>query len=521
MQQLPKSIFIFIICIPLAVLLGVMLATPLDRTALIIVFGTFLLLLTPVLLTSHHALLILSWNAYVNAFFLPGQPYIWMLTTALSSFFTVLTRTLNRGKMPFLNVPSVTWSLLFLGILTYVTAELTGGVGAQAVGSSVFGGKRYFYLWCAILGYFAISNIPVDPKKRQLLGALFFLSSVTAAMSNVAFMLGEKFYFLFLLFPVDWAMAQAAAEYEVGGFSRVAGLGPASLAAISFLLLRYGIRGTFSLAKPWRMAFFFACFAAGLLSGFRSILVLTVLLMVVQFFLEGLHKTKYLAIFTMGLLLITTLVAPFANKLPLSAQRCLTMLPLDLDRAAVDTARGSTDWRLEMWRAVVPDVPMYLLRGKGYAIDPKDLYFAQKDISVRIMAPYETALIAGDYHNGPLSLIVPFGIWGVLGFAWFCIASLRVLWRNFKYGEESIKNINAFLLTCFVARLFFFFFVFGAFYMDLSILTGIVAMSVSFNRGMASPATAPVLVPVSSGPDPEPSAVPAWQPAFARRIQTW
>ena len=168
MQQLPKSIFIFIVCIPLAVLLGVMLATPLDRSALIIVFGTFLVLLTPVLLPSHHMLLILSWNAYVNAFFLPGQPYIWMLATALSAFFTLLTRTLNRGKMPFLNVSSVTWSLIYLTIITYVTAQMTGGVGAQAVGSSVFGGKRYFYLWCAILGYFAISNIPVDPKKRAL-----------------------------------------------------------------------------------------------------------------------------------------------------------------------------------------------------------------------------------------------------------------------------------------------------------------------------------------------------------------
>jgi hypothetical protein len=521
MQQLPKSIFIFIICIPLAVLLGVMLATPLDRTAMIIVFGSFLVLLTPVLLTSHHTLLIVTWNAYIDAFFLPGQPFIWMLAAVVSGFFTILTRTLNRGKMPFLNVSSVTWSLVFLAVVTYVTAKLTGGVGAQAVGSNVFGGKRYFYLWCAILGYFALSSIPVEPKKRQLLGALFFLSSISAAMSNLALMLGEKFYFLFLLFPVDWAMAQAAAENEVGGFSRVAGLGPASLAGISFLLLRYGIRGTFSAARPLRLLLFFACVAAGLLSGFRSILVLTVSLLTIQFFLEGLHRTKYLAIFVMGALLTAALIVPFANKLPLSAQRCLTMLPLDLDRAAVDAARGSTEWRLEMWRAVVPDIPMYLLKGKGYAIDPKDLYFAQQNISVRVISPYETALVAGDYHNGPLSLIIPFGIWGMMGFGWFCTASLRVLWRNFKYGDESIKNINAFLFTSFVAKLVFFFFIFGAFYMDLSTLTGIVGLSVSFNRGMASRSRA--RVPVVTNPEPQPDApvAPAWQPAFARRIQTW
>src|SRR5256885_506820 len=122
-----------------------------------------------------------------------------------------------------------------------------------------------------------------------------------------------------------------------------------------------------------------------------------------------------------------------------------------------------------------------------YAIDPKDLYFAQQNISVRTYAPFETALVAGDYHNGPPSLIIPFGVWGVLAFIWFCWASLRVLWRNFKYGEESIKNINGFLLASFTAKLIYFLFVFGAFYMDLSILVGFVAVSVSFNRGMAAP----------------------------------
>jgi hypothetical protein len=524
MQQLPKSVFIFIFCVPLAVLLGFMLATPLDRTALAIVFGVFLVLLTPILLTTHHIFLIVMWNAYIDVYFLPGQPYMWMLATLVSAFLSILTRTVNRGRMPFLNVSSVTWSLIAIGLVSFLTSQLTGGVGAQAMGSDIYGGKRYFYLWCAILGYFAMSSIPVDPNKRQMLAGLFFLSSITSVAGNITLMLGEKFYILFLLFPVEWAMAQASSEYEVGGITRVAGLGPASLAAISFLLVRYGIRGTFAVRRPWRGLAFLACIAAGLLSGFRSILILTVTLMVVQFFIEGLHRTKYLFIFGLVGALTVTLMVPFAKRLPLSAQRCLTMLPLDLDRGAIEIARGSTDWRIEMWRFILPDVPKYLWVGKGYAIDPKDLYFAQQNISVRTYAPFETALVAGDYHNGPLSLIIPFGVWGVLAFVWFSAASLRLLWRNFKYGEESIRNINGFLLASFIAKLFYFLFVFGAFYMDLSTMVGIVALSVSFNRGMAARVLAPARVPVAVAEpqaSPAPVPVPAWQPAFARRIQTW
>ena len=236
MQNLPKSLFIFVFCVPLAIVLGVMLATPLDRTTMVLVLSGFLLLLTPFFLTGHHGFLIVSWNAYVNAFFLPGKPYIWMLTVLISLFFVVLTVTLNRGKIKIISVPSVALPLLVLGVITVVTSQLTGGVGAQALGSEVFGGKRYFFLWFAIAGYFALSCLPVDPKKRKFLAGAFVLSSVTAAISNVAFMLGESFYFMFLLFPVEWAMTQAVSENAIGGFTRVGGLAPASVALLSFML---------------------------------------------------------------------------------------------------------------------------------------------------------------------------------------------------------------------------------------------------------------------------------------------
>jgi hypothetical protein len=217
-----------------------------------------------------------------------------------------------------------------------------------------------------------------------------------------------------------------------------------------------------------------------------------------------------------GLGLITVLVLPIANRLPLSVQRCLTLLPLDLDRAAIEGARGSTDWRLEMWRALLPDIPTYFWLGKGFAIDPKDIYFSQTHISLKWIAPYEASLVAGDYHSGPLTLIIPFGIWGVLAFAWFCVAAIRVLWRNYKYGDPDIQNINTFMLVAFLSQLVYYLFVFGAFYMDLAKFVGIVAMSVCINHGVASRVGAPALVaakPVTIDPEPEPGVAGGLQPA--------
>ena len=158
MQSLPKSLFLFIFCLPLAVLFGVLLATPLDPTTLVVVASSFMVLLLPFLIKGYHTLLVLSWNAFVNVFFLPGKPYFWMLMTAISLGLLVLTKTLNRTKMKLIFVPSVAWPLIILGLVGYITSQLTGGIGVRAIGSETYGGKRYIFQWVAIAGFFALSK---------------------------------------------------------------------------------------------------------------------------------------------------------------------------------------------------------------------------------------------------------------------------------------------------------------------------------------------------------------------------
>ena len=94
------------------------------------------------------------------------------------------------------------------------------------------------------------------------------------------------------------------------------------------------------------------------------------------------------------------------------------------------------------------------------------------------------AALAGDYHNGPLSVIIPFGIWGVIAFVWFVVASLRVLYRNYKYCDPSLRIINAFLFAAFLTRIIIFTIVYGAFDGDMRFLVGYVGFSVCLNRGV-------------------------------------
>src|ERR1051325_4648121 len=91
----------------------------------------------------------------------------------------------------------------------------------------------------------------------------------------------------------------------------------------------------------------------------------------------------------------------------------------------------------------------------------------------------------GDYHNGPLSVIIPFGIFGSIAFLWFLGASFKVLRANYKYGDHDCFHVNTFLLAYFIAKVILFFVIFGGFYSDLPMFIGIIGFSITYNGGVA------------------------------------
>ena len=151
-------------------------------------------------------------------------------------------------------------------------------------------------------------------------------------------------------------------------------------------------------------------------------------------------------------------------------------------------AEGTLRWRLDIWKAVYPEIPKYLFLGKGFAYSGTDSYLATEAMR-RGIAPGidEATLIGGYYHQGILTTIIPLGIWGLLAFGWFCWSALRVLARNYRYGKESLKVINTCLLSMFICRLVFFIFFYGQFDQDLYVFTGIIGLSITLNGGVAKP----------------------------------
>ena len=95
--------------------------------------------------------------------------------------------------------------------------------------------------------------------------------------------------------------------------------------------------------------------------------------------------------------------------------------------------------------------------------------------------------MVGDYHNGPLSVILPFGIFGAIAFVWLLIAGLRVVYRNYRFGDPAYHHFNTFLFAYFAVKVVIFFVIFGSLHSDLPQFLGLLGLSISLNGGVAKP----------------------------------
>jgi len=485
-----RSVVIYGICVPLAIFLGYLLANPVDFTSFLTVSLLFGLLMAPLLLRWHHLLLVLFWNSTMGLFFLPGRPTLAMALIAASFGISMLSYIMNK-RLKFISVPSVTWPLLFIVAVVLATAKLTGGIGVNALGSSQIGGRRYVVLLVSIMGYFALAARRIPLEKANTYINLYFLGGMTSVFGHLAAIVSPSFYFIFLIFPPDTAGMVSRESAAGEQFTRLSSLAMSSMALMAWLLARHNIRGLLDAKKWWRLPVFVFLLGACMLGGFRGMIITMVLTCALLFYLEGLMRSRMLPLVLITALFTCAVALPFADKLPLSIQRSITFLPLKLDPAAELSASASTDWRIEMWKEVLPTVPKYLILGKGLTIDADELEMLTSGMNRGEIGAAASEL-AGDYHNGPLSVVIPFGLLGLAGFVWFLGAGCRVLYRNYKFGDPALENINRYLLAFFIVKIIGFFIIFGAFASDMLSFGGAIGLSVALNGGMLGPVKQPV-----------------------------
>jgi hypothetical protein len=510
-----RSLIIFAVCVILAICLGFMLANQLTYTQLVVYGLLGFILLFPLMLRWHYPLMLLCWNLTAVAFFLPGSPSMALVMVAISLGISILQRMISRDSH-FIRVPQITFPLMFMVAVVAVTAKLTG-VGLRVFGGEVYGGHKYFYVLGGILGYFALSARRIPLGRKNLYLGLFFLSGLTAFIGDIFPLLPHWTYYIYEFFTYNqYYFATNTLGGEAVRFSGAVGT---ALAVFFYMLARYGIRGIFLERKPWRWIIFILFLTYGLFGGFRTFVALVGLTFAIMFYLERLHRTRLMAVFLLTALLGGLALIPLASHLPFTFQRALAFLPVNINPVARLAAQGSAEWRYQMWKALLPQVPDYLLLGKGYVISPLDYEFVMgPEASIRnTFAEDQGLALAEDFHSGPFSVLIPFGIWGVIALAWFLAAGIRVLYANYRYGDPELQTVNSFLLAAFIAHTIFYLFVFGDFSSDMIKFCGLLGLSVSLNGGMRRPAPATRPAPQAQPTQSFARIPPAPAPAFQRR----
>jgi hypothetical protein len=472
---------IFGLCLPLAILLGYLLAEPYASASISILVVLFAVLFIPVMMRWYHPLLVFSWYLAMQPTFIPGRLQIWVLMSFAALFFAILNRSVDPG-FRMTNVKELTWPLLALLLVVVATAMATGGVGFSILGSKGVGGKNYVTLFGAIAGYFALSMRPFKPKHAALALAIFFLPAITSLAGWIAGLIGPAANFVYVLFADTSGATPSVADLTIDPeMQRLTGFMPAAIAIFCWLLSRYGVIGILDLSRPWRIAALLGVVIMGCLGGFRSMLLLMVAIFLILGCMERMWHSRAFLILLVGGTIAFAFLAAFANKLPFPVQRAISILPVEIDPVARLGAEWSTEWRLEMWKAVASEVPDYFFLGKGYTLSSAELALVMESTTRGYLENWAGSAMAGDYHNGPLSVIIPFGIWGAMAFLWVLYAGTRYLYKVYQDSSEELKGVNRFLLALFLARILFFFFVFGSFYNDFYHLTGILGLSVALN----------------------------------------
>ena len=482
-----KMLITYAICIPIAIFVGYLLTNPLDYGTLGFLGLVLALIISPVFIKWHYPIMVFGLSLPAYLFFLKGDPQVWQVTTLLCLGIAVVERAMNSEKR-FLKAPAMSWPLLFTLGMAIITMKLTGGFGLHMLGADTGGGKKYINLYLGIATFFALVSQGIPPAQRKLYITLFFISGAFGFISDMFPFLPKPLNYINLLFPPS---GFSMSDVGTISASRLGYLANSATAIMIFLVARFGLRGIFSLAHLFRLALFLGLFIISMMGGFRSAVAGNLLLMGLVFVMEGLHRTKLTAVIAIFVLIAACLIVPFSRDMPYNIQRALSFLPVDVDPLARADAVASTEWRQNIWRAVWPTVPYYLLLGKGYALSTTDFESMGNDtafkLSAQVDASQEGLAISGDYHSGPLSTLIAFGIWGGISILGLMVGGLYVLYRNYKYGEPDLLIINSLLLAIHLQHIITFFFVFGGYDGDVGYFARIVGFSVALNWGVRGP----------------------------------
>ena len=419
-------------------------------------------------------LLFLIIATYSSRLYLPGIPAQLELVDLLQVLFIcicIAKAALIHGNYAIELKHSVLLTLLLLNVALVIMIR---GAGFRALGGDQWGGFRYVPLIINALFLLNIRMIRMTPAMwKWAILSMFAMSFIPAMAEVIAVVTNGKVSFQYNFIQLAESTVNAAQNFASGGsrvvrFASLGSLG-GGLFMLAFLIR---IPGKLRFLPP--IIFLFLAFILRAMTGHRLALISSIIFCWIygmNYFFQRKKLGRYISVSVLIALSSATIIYLIAPKLPDAAQRAISFLPgVNINLHVQLDADHSSQWRLNLWQDAIQEIPEYWLIGKGFTFPS---YAVQSHSGVIDLAEmHEWAVVTSTYHNGPLSLLIGFGISGLLiGSALFITPHIyHAKMQQSSWRDPFLQRVHLVILIQSIVSMIIFFSVYGDAPSDLATL---------------------------------------------------
>lgn len=346
-----------------------------------------------------------SGNTYVLPFGLSVRDVTIMLGFCAYIGYRIVTGRSRRHKWTLLD------GLVILNAAYVVITFVLHPVGFRVSGSETYGGRNYFNIALALVGFWVLVKLPRSVKNTSRIPYFLLAGALIVAILNLIVYLAPSTtpYLLRFYGGVDYT-SFVSSIVTAPRLTRWAQLYPFGMTLTFVLCAKYPPRVLFN---PLRWPFYFGllAFVTILATGFRNVLLWAIAaLFISAVFHRGLREVVAAAILGGLLLLFAVLGHGRFYDLPMAAQRTLSFMPGDWAAEVKTDAQSSSEARFDWWEKIIK---YRMIRdwwfGDGFGVAERD-YLLTAGSGTRVE---EHFMLTGAYHNGPLSTIRFAGVCGL------------------------------------------------------------------------------------------------------------
>jgi hypothetical protein len=433
----------------------------------------------------------------INA--VPGSPPVYWVAMMLALGMMTLRFIMRTNELRH----RLTWMdfAIFIQALVIAQAWIRNPAGLAVFGGDTVGGKTNLNYTFAIISYLILSlvktNLTVFKRVTMITLAVAILDGLLALSSDIAPRIAYAIMPLYsgVNFAIDpgaggVAVADVSAVRFMGGMQLGKTLG---IAALTLFLPITLINPT----KLWRFLMFTMAMVLILLSGFRSILGMFLILFVVGSIIRRRKQDVVIVALIAPMFLSLLILSGQVHRLPFGAQRILSVLPIDVDPNARFDGEKSSDWRFDMWRrALFTDRYIHnKILGDGFGYRADEQKVAMDDImkKARSLQGVDIMMARGSYHGFHVEAIRFTGIVGLIAALISMGIFLKTAWKQIQYFRNRPEWMYVlYICTPFLIHPFYYMLVFGSYkngFVTVLISAGILKLLDNIRRDELASAT--------------------------------